>query len=79
MQLKRFHLAIVINEHGEVDGLVTIEDLLEEIVGEIEDEYLKGTEETSTIQRLKDGSLVIDASIPLRDLEGYASASYRRV
>ncbi len=69
MQLKRFHLAIVINEHGEVDGLVTIEDLLEEIVGEIEDEYLKGTEETSTIQRLKDGSLVIDASIPLRDLE----------
>ncbi len=68
MQLKRFHLAIVINEHGEVDGLVTIEDLLEEIVGEIEDEYLKGTE-TSTIQKLKDGSLVIDASIPLRDLE----------
>ncbi len=69
MQLKRFHLAVVINEHGEVDGLVTIEDLLEEIVGEIEDEYLKGTEETSSIQRLKDGALIIDASIPLRDLE----------
>lgn len=69
MQLKRYHLAIVINEHGEVDGLVTIEDLLEEIVGEIEDEYPKGTEETNTIQRLKDGALIIDASIPLRDLE----------
>lgn len=69
MQLKRYHLAIVINEHGEVDGLVTIEDLLEEIVGEIEDEYPKGMEETNTIQRLKDGSLIIDASIALRDLE----------
>lgn len=69
MQLKRYHLAIVINEHGEVDGLVTIEDLLEEIVGEIEDEYPKEMEETNTIQRLKDGSLIIDASIALRDLE----------
>lgn len=66
MQRKRVHMAIVVNEHGEVDGLVTIEDLLEEIVGEIEDEY--DIEKEGLIERLRDGTLIIDASTSLRDL-----------
>lgn len=67
MQRKRVHMAIVANEHGEVEGLVSIEDLLEEIVGEIEDEY--DIEKGGLIERLKDGTMIIDASASLRDLK----------
>jgi putative hemolysin len=65
MQRRRIHMAIVVNEYGSVEGLVTLEDLIEEIVGEIQDEY--DTEE-KPVERLKDGSILVDASIPVKDL-----------
>jgi len=66
-QRRRVQMAIVVNEYGSVEGLVTMEDLVEEIVGEIHDE--SDTEEEKPVERLKDGSWVIDASLGVRDLE----------
>jgi putative hemolysin len=65
-QRRRAQMAIVVNEYGSVEGLVTMEDLVEEIVGEIEDETDVGEK---PVIRLKDGSLVIDASLTVRELK----------
>jgi putative hemolysin len=60
LQKRRSHLALVIDEHGSLVGLVTMEDLLEEIVGEIQDEY---DWEERPVERLRDGSMVVEGTL----------------
>jgi len=65
MQAEKFHLAMVANEYGAVVGLVTLEDCIEELVGEITDEY---DSEGKVIQRTADGDYVIDGGTSVGDL-----------
>jgi CBS domain containing-hemolysin-like protein len=65
MQQKRVHLAIVVDEYGGTAGLITIEDLIEEIVGEIQDEY---DVEEELIQEVSDEEALFDARVSIRDV-----------
>ncbi|HEX9023303.1 MAG TPA: hemolysin family protein [Geobacteraceae bacterium] len=72
---KRIHIAIVIDEYGGTSGLVTIEDLLEQIVGDIQDEY--DLEEEWLVEEA-DGAIVVDARLPIEELEEHFGIEIER-
>lgn len=72
---KRVHMAIVIDEYGGTAGLVTIEDLLERIVGDIQDEY--DLEEEWLLPQA-DGSVIVDARLPIEELEEHFAIAVER-
>ncbi|UTW51801.1 HlyC/CorC family transporter [bacterium SCSIO 12827] len=67
MRARRSHMALVVDEYGGVDGLVTIEDLVEEIIGEIEDEHDRTSE--PVLKENPDGSYTADARVEIEALE----------
>ena len=72
MRVKRRHLALVVDEYGGIDGLVTIEDLVEELVGDIEDEHDLSTE--CRLEKMQDGSIVLEARITMDLIEDLLSS-----
>ena len=70
MRLSRIHMGLVVDEFGGVDGLITIEDLVEEIVGEIEDEH-DAEDNEELIKKINDTTILVDASFKIEELEKY--------
>tara|TARA_Y100000590_G_C14808167_1_gene671521 strand:- start:92 stop:460 length:369 start_codon:yes stop_codon:yes gene_type:complete len=70
-------MSLVVDEFGGVDGLVTIEDLVEEIVGEIEDEH--DAEDVVKFQKVNDTKILVDAAYKLDDLEKYYNIQIKEI
>ncbi len=66
MQIERTHMAILIDEYGGTSGLVTVEDIIEEIVGEVRDEF--DADEVAEIQMIKENHYVVDGKLLLEDV-----------
>jgi CBS domain containing-hemolysin-like protein len=66
MQEEKFHMAIVVDEYGGTAGLITLEDLLEELVGDIVDEF---DVEEPTVERCEDGSVLVSALYSVDDVD----------
>jgi CBS domain containing-hemolysin-like protein len=75
MRQSRTHIAMVVDEFGGIDGLVTIEDLIEEIVGDIEDEH--DVDQTPTLIERPDGSIIADARLPIETFEEHHGTRLR--
>ena len=75
-RLSRNHMAIVVDEYGGVAGLVTIEDVLEQIVGEIDDEHDDAEDDSALIAAQADGQYVVDALTPIGDFNERFGAGF---
>ena len=73
MQKKKTHMAVVVDEYGGPAGIVTMEDLIESIVGNIQDEY---DEEEEEIKSLEDGTYLLDGSVLLSEVEKLFSVEF---
>lgn len=73
---QRYHMAIVVDEYGGVSGLVTIEDILELIVGEIEDEYDIDEDGTDDIKPLNKSTYTVKALTPVEDFNDFFKTSF---
>lgn len=74
-RINRNHMAIVLDEYGHVAGLVTIENVLEQIVGDIEDEYDIDVED-GHIKKLEDGSYIVKAATPIEEVNHYFHTTF---